>query len=335
MRKKVKGQKAEGKVLVVKVFLLITGYLLLVTGLPAQTFSVTLDREKILLGEQVTLQLASDSVNLAEENITQWPSLQDTFNHIEIVKRSPVDTINVGGYISYRQNFIITSFDSGTWLLPKFTITLQKKIDSADIALASTQAALQVLPVDVSALQQYHPIKDVIDVDVPFNWVKALIILVIFFAALAVGIYLTKRRKKAPKEIKLPVTANRYTMEAAIEKLQQLNISNAATAEQRKAFHTEMDAVCRNYFEDVLNISALRATDVEIENRLSVFTQNAERKQLLKDILDANRAVKFAKFVPSTHTSNEVRKDAIQLIRELDDVIRQTKRYAGTMVSKY
>ena len=300
----------------------------------AQSFSAAIDRDKILIGEQVTLQLSIDSINPATTYIENWPALSDTFNHIEVISRSAVDSIAVGGFTTYNQNIVITSFDSGNWQLPKLQVLLRSRKDGAQSSLTAGQPTLQVLTVDVSALSEYHPIKDVIDVDVPFDWKRPLVFFIFFIIALFVAVYFIKRRSK-PVVKPAPVTGSRYTLETAIEQLQQLSISDASGSEERKQFHVQMDAVIRSYLEEVMHVNATKATESELQQRLAVYVQDKDRAQLLQDVLDANKAVKFAKFVPSTYTSEAVRKDAVLLLQELDVLIQQTRRYAGTMVSKY
>src|ERR1044072_9549397 len=86
----------------------------------AQSVSASLDRDKILLGEQVTLQLNFTNLNSATSFIASWPQLKDTINHLEILKRSSIDTVEVNYLNSYRQNFTITGFDSGKWQIGPF-----------------------------------------------------------------------------------------------------------------------------------------------------------------------------------------------------------------------
>ena len=93
----------------------------------SQNISATIDREKILIGEQITLQLKAENITPQTQHITGWFSLPDSGNHIEVVKRSPIDTLNINGTTSYFQNITLTSFDSGNWQLPPLRIIFLKR----------------------------------------------------------------------------------------------------------------------------------------------------------------------------------------------------------------
>ncbi len=80
----------------------------------AQSATATADRDKILIGEQITIELKVRDINTRMAPLTAWFSLPDTVNHIEVVKRSPIDTITLNGITTYTQNITVTSFDSGS-----------------------------------------------------------------------------------------------------------------------------------------------------------------------------------------------------------------------------
>ena len=158
MKKKFKIQNLKFKILKVIGFLLFICYFL-ITHASAQSVSASLDRDKILLGEQVTLQLNLTNLNTATSFIANWPQLKDTLNHLEILKRTSIDTIDVNGSNSYQQSFTITGFDSGKWQLGPFDFIIQDKTSGKQIKISSPVIYLTVLPVDVSALKNYHPHK--------------------------------------------------------------------------------------------------------------------------------------------------------------------------------
>ena len=141
----------------------------------SQSASVTLDRDKILLGEQVTLQLSLSNINESTSFVAGWPQLKDTLNHAEIIKSNVIDTININGINTYQQSFTITSFEYGKWQLGPYNFIIQDKTSGKQTGLATVPAYLTVLPVDVSSMQDYHPIKDIIDVGTNFNWTPVII----------------------------------------------------------------------------------------------------------------------------------------------------------------
>src|SRR5579875_330902 len=84
-------------------FLLGSCFLVLVSSSFSQSVSATIDRDKIVLGEQITLELKAEGINPQTAPVTKWFAIPDTANHIEVIKRSPIDTLTVNGTLSYMQ----------------------------------------------------------------------------------------------------------------------------------------------------------------------------------------------------------------------------------------
>ena len=95
------------------VFLLVAGCVLS-RPLRAQQAVVTLDRDQILIGEQVTLQLKVENLTDQAQSLQSWFKVQDTAGHIQVVRAGKMDTISVDGQTTLMQKLTITSFDSGS-----------------------------------------------------------------------------------------------------------------------------------------------------------------------------------------------------------------------------
>ncbi len=273
-----------------KIFLSFVS-LLFITSSYAQVVSASLDRDKILLGEQVILELKAENINLQAAPVRAWFSLPDTANHIEVVKRSPIDTIAINGTTSYLQTITLTSFDSGDWKLPKLSVVLQGNNGQKDTVVAN-ELTLEVLPVDISNLQQYHPMKDIIDVEVSYNYWLIAIISFIILAGIAIAIYFFyKNRKKKPVELK-PVAA-RSLFETAIGQLEKLQKDDPPAP----VFYTKLDEICRTFIQTQLHIRASQLTTDELMVQLNVYMQSEARSPFYQ-LLRLISAVKFAKYYP-------------------------------------
>lgn len=316
-----------------KLFLFLISYFLFLIHLSAQSVSASLDRDKILLGEQVTLQLNITGVNTDTSFIASWPQINDTINHLEILKRTAIDTIAVNGSNSYQQNFTITGFDSGKWQLGPFNFLIQNKTSGKQIKVSSPAIFLTVLPVDVSSLKDYHPLKDIIEVEPVFNWLPVIISIAVIIIAIIVFIIIKKRKKKI-KETPKPVLRG-TPLERAIEKLMQLQKQSLNSNAEIKKFHSEMDIICRQYFEEATNVKAMQATTSELFSRMNVYMQRADLRERLRDIFDVNASVKFAKYFPAETESKNILNDVIASLEEIDALVQQAKSNADRMVSKY
>jgi len=315
-----------------RLFLLVLSYFFLHTSF-AQSVSASLDRDKILLGEQVTLQLNLTNLNTATSFIANWPQLKDTLNHLEVLKRTSIDTIEVSGSNSYQQNFTITGFDSGKWQLGPFDFIIQDRTSGKQIKISSPAVYLTVLPVDVSALKNYHPIKDIIEVEKSFNWIPVIIVAAIIIVAVIIIILIRNRKKKVIEPPK-PVLYG-TPLERAIEKLQQLSLQYLNTNAEIKKFHSDIDIICRQYFEEIMHVKAMQATTSELFSRMNVYMQDAELREKIRDIFDLNASVKFAKYFPAEAESKQTLKDVITSLQKIDLVIQQAKGNVDRMVSKY
>lgn len=317
----------------VRYFLLFVILCILQFRVSAQSVLASLDRDKILLGEQVTLQLTISNVSEASLYIEAWPQIADTLNHIEIIKRNDIDTINVNGINTYQQNFIITSFDSGRWQLGPFNFIATDKTTGKKTQLETAPVYLIVLPVDVSTMDGYHPIKDIIEVQTKFNW-RPLIITVLALVAAVLFFLFIKKRNKQPAPIQKPEIKG-TPIERALEKLNALQKAPLSSTTDIKKFHFEMDTITRKYLEEATNIKALHLTAAELLPRLKIFIGDAGFRQNFSTIFNLNAAVKFAKYMPPETESRHTLRQVITILLEIDDNIKKTRADAERMVPKY
>ena len=307
--------------------LLLTAYFVLLTFISfAQTFIATLDRDKIVIGEQVTLTIESSKINTDNSFITEWPQLADTVNNMETVKRSSIDTIIINGLSTYQQTFTITSFDSGKWQLGPFTIFVEDRKTNKKNKLITTPLFLSVLSVDVSNLKDYHGIKDIIDVEVQYNWwIPTGIAAVVLLIALVFYFIIKKMRK--PKTIAQPALQG-TALERALQKLRHLQEDELNGDDEIKLFHTNMDTVCRQYFYEETGMNAMHITTAELMQRLNVYLQQPDLRKQFQQLMYMNSAVKFAKYFPPKKESMLMLATAANALTEINKFIKKVKENA-------
>src|ERR1700743_732648 len=92
-------------------------------GTPPAVVKATADRQKILIGEPIHLMLEAT----VPDNVPfSWPAL-DSLPHFEWVEKHDVDTTVRPGEKYYRQYLTVTSFDSGSWAIPRLPFLSGKK----------------------------------------------------------------------------------------------------------------------------------------------------------------------------------------------------------------
>ncbi|MFT4153226.1 hypothetical protein [Parafilimonas sp.] len=316
-----------------KIFLVLFASVIFSTS-SAQSVSASVDRDKILLGEQVTLKMMLNNVDESRFFVAAWPQVNDTIRHTEIIKRAAIDTINLNGSYTYQQNFVITSFDSGRWQLGPFDFIIQAKASGKSIRLQTAPLYITVLPVDVSSLNEYHPIKDVIDVQTRFNWLPVLLTALAILLIIVIVIIIIIKRKKRPVLQTKPELKG-TPLERALEKFHALQQESLSSAIAIKKFHSGIDEITRQYLEEATHIKALHLTASELLPRLKFYMQDASVRNNFSHIFDLNASVKFARYFPGEEESRNMLKEITQIIINMDDNINRARTDADRLVPKY
>jgi len=300
--------------------LLVFCFLFSVTGY-TQRLSAKLDRDKIVLGEQVTLELKLDGLDGNSTFITSWFNLPDTINHIQVIKRDTVDTIEVNGLTSYLQHITVTSFDSGRWAIPLQKLIIQNKANGKQTGIRADSVFLQVLPVDVSGLKDYHDIKDIIDVPVKTDYTLIIAGIVSGIVVMVLIILLAKRKKKPAKPARVP-TSKLNPLNEALQNIDALKKEGLPAKGQTKLFYTRLDDIWRAYFNMRANIQSMQSTSDELMIKLGVYLQDRDMKTTFYQLLRLSDAVKFAKYQPTEQQNEEALKQAAACLRHIEKQIQ-------------
>ena len=152
----------------------------------AQKVSAVVDRQQILIGEQIKLRLQA---NFGKGETFQWFDNTDTIPRFEILNKSAVDTTEMEGGYAISQILTLTSWDSGKIQLPPFVMAKWKtKPIPVNVAWS---------PHPFDTTKPYHDIKDILEVKPPIqtSWYWYLI-----FALIIIGLFLLffpKAKKKS------------------------------------------------------------------------------------------------------------------------------------------
>jgi LPXTG-motif cell wall-anchored protein len=249
----------------------------------AQTAAIikaSVDKNKILIGEPLQLTIEA---NLTPEAIKFFNAF-DSIQHFEILDKPTLDTTNKDGASLLRAVYKITSFDSGHWVIPSFSLTKKIKTDT--------------IPVDVifsefNPEQEYHDIKDIIDAEEEKgekkNWVWYAVAGTVLMLLL---IYFLLKKKKQPALAPAPsLTA----FEEAIRQLNSLQGQNLPA----KDYHTKLVDIFRLYILKKKNILSLQKTTDNLVVQLRPVINSPEVFSQVQQALRLSDFVKFAKYIPS------------------------------------
>ena len=279
------------------------------TGVIAQAKAKSIvDRTTILVGEPINLKM--EATVPATGNI-KWFTI-DTIPHFEIVSRGNIDSVNEAAFKTYKQQLIITSYDSGYWSIPSFTVQAGKlKLKTDTIAINVTYS-----PADPN--QPYHDIKDIIAVKKPpanyLYWVLGAITLLFVIGAY---FYLRKKKPIAQAEQKVSKLS---PYDEAMQALDELTKQQPLDQPDIKNYFTRLNDVFRVYLKRRFNYSTLEKTNEELILQLRKSKLQGEEFTRLAQSLRMNDFIKFAKYLPSEGEKKEVFNEIKQSIKRLEEL---------------
>lgn len=272
---------------------------------------IRLDTQQIRLGEPITM----DIVLIADKNDSvTLPTIPDTLvQGVEVIGAEPLRKIEQDNEIIYTQRRVITSFDSGFYMLPSLTgyvnetplITLPKRINVSSVVVDTTKVKL-------------YDIKPV--VEIPYTFIELLRMYWVYLLALLLligGFIWWKNSKKdehtlqeTPPELRIPAHI------WALGRLKELDEKDYLSLHQYKMYYSTLTDILRTYLERRFEIQAMESTSYEILNELKGISQitNNARKEVENLLMQAD-LTKFAKFTPAIQDTHLFRKNVEEFVR--------------------
>jgi hypothetical protein len=283
------------------------GYILLVLVLSLSIFAVaqravaTVDKQKILIGEQFHLRL--------QANFNKGEPLDffevDTIPRFDILDRSGIDTSKFNDGVALVQNLTVTSWDSGKIQIAPFSLgRYQTKLLTITVAYSPS-------PFDTT--QPYHDIHDIMEVKRPsentwYWYLIGLLILILLFL-----LFFPKGKPRAKGEF--------VSDEGAYKKaLRRLDALQKKQSTDNKVFYTELVQVFREYLNRRKNIYSFSKTTEDLSRQVKTLDLDRELYQHLVQTLMVSDFVKYAKY----QASDEERRSSLGSIRETIVSIEQT-----------
>jgi len=269
------------------------------------TVNASIDSTHILVGDQLKILLEIEKPkNLA----IQFPAIADTFSsHLEVVKRSKIDTIKLADKDREKltQKIFITSFDSGMHQIPPFYFKMKdgKRLDSA----ATRMLAFQVHGMKIDTTKGPVDIKTPYSAPVSLKEIIPYILGIILIAAILFFIfYYIKWKKKNVPFFSKPAKPAEPAHLIALRELDRIKVQKLWQQEKIKQYYSEVADTIRTYIVNRFDIPAMEFTSSET---IGTFRHNKElvdEKSLdqLQHILSLADLVKFAKYTPLPDDNN-------------------------------
>jgi hypothetical protein len=248
----------------------------------------SVSRDQILIGEPITLTF---EVRIPMGQTLTWFNL-DSIPRFEFIEKGKVDTSdNIDGK-QYHQELTITSFDSGTVVIPPLVL----KVDGQSYATDS-------IPIEVSYTQQdlskdYRDIKEIEEVAKPawMAWIPWIIGVVTLLAAGVIVYLLRKPKKTAPAP--QPVVPKLGPYEEALQALEELRNQGLQNGEV-KTYYSRLNDILRVFMFRKLKVATLEKTNAELISQLRSVPMDKESFNQLVQALQVVDFVKFAKYQPN------------------------------------
>lgn len=292
-------------------------------------FRAELDSSTIRIGEQTVIHLKVWSSQDADLKKLTWPKQADTIiKGIQVVKVSGIDTLKPDkaheSKTGREQRITITSFDSGYYAVPPFTLILNgdsSKPLLTDAMLLHVQGMVVDTTLAIKDIKE--PLKDPFDWHelIPlFEWIGlGLVVLVI----LILVIRQLMKKKPVEKKILKPQIPPHVL---ALENLRKLNEQKLWQHGNLKVYHSNLTDIIRLYIEQRFRINALEQTSDEILSSFKSVTVSIESRERLQQVFRLADLVKFAKQHALPDENEMSMKNAIAFVEETKQDPNETKR---------
>jgi len=266
------------------------------------------DTTNIRIGEQIEYQLSVD----VKDNVLFPKLVLDSLKKVEVVTDLPVDTTKT----RYIKKYLLTSFDSGRYVIPRQQVLINNKIHHTNSLLIS------VSTVKVDTLkQQLFAIKAVKNQPVIYddykNYVWLGVLILVLILVLIWYFFIRKKKEDIPLEERIP------PYEMAMQRLKKLDKKELLQHDKVKQYYIELTDIVRTYIERELHIPALESTTDELVETIKDFnkisTLDLPKKTInnLQKLLKEADLVKFAKHKPLSNEIEGHRVDTESIINNL------------------
>lgn len=278
--------------------------------------NATIDTIQMRIGEQtrIKLELSVDSGYGTPEFTTD-----NMPGKIEVLEtKNDVRQLNQGKRKLYSNEYLITCFDSATYVIPPFKAVL----DTTEYLSNGLVLAVYSVPVDTANINNIAPPKDVWGKKLSWDELRDVVyltFLVLFSLALLVWIIVRLVKNKPIIRIvkikpRLPSHVN------AMNRIEEIKRDNSWRVDgDDKRYYTALTDVLREYMCERFGFNATEMTTPEIIAHLQVVADKDSINEL-QDLLIMADLVKFAKMKPAMNENDRNLICAIEFIEKTKDI---------------
>ena len=258
-------------------------------GRSQPSFEAFQSTDRIIWGQTDTLTLILKSPT----DSISWFELRDTLRkEIEVVDARSIDTGVYEGGWELRQEVLVTSFDTGFFVIAPFQVVVGMDTLTSNPLLLRVDEGVDQLQADLL------PIADILDEPLSFwesiwSWGKYVLgVLVLVAAYLLIRRYYLSKRNKQAAQVVIP---EKTFKELFDETLQAIESDKDWEQGRLKLFYTRTSTLLRKYLEYRFAVKAMEQTTAEILRQLEATALKQMDQERLGNTLRLSDMVKFAK----------------------------------------
>jgi hypothetical protein len=295
----------------------ILTFIPVLASLNGQDIKVTaaFDTSRIYIGDQINYTVTVEQSSGLPLNLKP---VRDTLcKNIEILSGPVVDTTTLPGErLKYVSKYLITSYDSGIYVVPPFYAEINN--ESGIRRFHSDYTFLEVMRVKIAPQDTSAKIFDIIKpykAPITIGEILPWVLVAIAGAALIWGIIKLvrrlRRKKSKPEEVINPDPAHII----AFRELEKLREEQLWQKGEVKQYYSRLTEIVRQYLENRFAVYSLEMTTSEtLQALLKTGFKRDESYARLKSVLNGSDLVKFARYKPEPSENEQNYLDSWQFV---------------------
>jgi hypothetical protein len=263
----------------------------------------------------------------------EFPSQGDSIaGKIEVLSASKPDTISKANRIwKIRQRVVVTSFDTGFYVIPPFIFRFNDNHDSVQ----TNALPLQVYGMPVDTTKGITDIKLPYDIKLTFiEILPYIVVALILLTIILVYVRYLRNKKKTSELAEKPAPPQIPAHLLALEQLDELVREKLWQQGKIKLYYSRLTDIIRQYIELRFKVPAMEQTTEDIIRdftRLGLIREGIRIE--LKALLELADLVKFAKWNPVAEEHEASQQSAYDFILRTKPVVNLRKPVEETDTS--
>lgn len=276
------------------------------------TITTTVDKHKILIGEPIRMHV---QVTMPDNRYQlTWLTLPPEFGSFVLASKGKIDSSYRTGVLQFSQQLHVTSFDSGSQVIPPLAFHFQSLRGDSSFQMFTDSVPVEVMYSPADTVLPFHDIKPIFAVQkVQPGWFWPLIIAGVLIVLLILWLIFRRKRKQAST-----VAPALPAYDEAIFLINQLKEEDLPAKGEYKQYFVRLTDIFKRYITRTTGKNQMHLTGPETIAGLSRFDMDKQLRDDFAHCIRVADAVKFARYKPSEMQSRACLEKITQAIRVID-----------------